>query len=92
VAFSLEALRAGEPFDLVLMDLQMPQLDGYEALAELRGAGYVSPVVALTANAVQGERERCLALGFDGFLTKPIDREALLASVAVWVAKEREES
>lgn len=92
VVLSLEALRTGEPFDVVLMDLQMPRLDGYEALAELREAGYASPVVALTANAVQGERERCLASGFDGFLTKPIDREALLGSVAIWVAKEREQA
>jgi signal transduction histidine kinase len=86
---ALEALRAGEPFDLVLMDLQMPHVDGHQATAELRSAGYASPIVALTANAVQGERERCLSGGFDGHLTKPIDRDTLLRNVAAWVAKQR---
>lgn len=90
LALGLEALRAGEPFDVVLMDLQMPHLDGHQALAELRRAGYASPIVALTANALQGERERSLAGGFDGFLSKPIERTELLRNLAVWVAKARE--
>jgi Amt family ammonium transporter len=90
LALGLEALRAGEPFDVVLMDLQMPRLDGYEAVSELRRAGYTSPIVALTANALHGERERSLSSGFDGFLTKPIDREGLLHSVAAWIVKAHE--
>lgn len=88
LALGLEALRAGEPFDVVLMDLQMPHLDGHQATAELRRAGYSSPIVALTASAVQEERERSLAGGFDGFLTKPIDRKALLRNLATWLASE----
>ena len=92
LALGLEALRAGQPFDVVLMDLQMPHLDGHQATAELRRAGYLSPIVALTANAVQEERDRSLAGGFDGFLTKPIDRKALLRNLATWVTTERKAS
>jgi Amt family ammonium transporter len=89
VALGLEALRAGEPFHVVLMDLQMPHVDGLQALRELRRAGYTHPIVALTANAAEGECERALAEGFDDFLTKPIDSSTLLRSVAGWVMKAR---
>jgi signal transduction histidine kinase/ActR/RegA family two-component response regulator len=90
VSRGLDALHAGEPFDVVLMDLQMPHLDGLQAMLELRRSGYTHPIVALTANAVEGERERSLSQGFDGFLTKPITPGQLLRSVAAWVAKARE--
>lgn len=65
-------------FDVVLMDVQMPRMDGYEAVAELRKKGYSKPVIALTAHAMQEEREACLAAGYSEFLSKPINPHALL--------------
>ena len=73
-----------ESFDVVLMDLQMPEMDGFEALKAIRQraktSGAATPVIALTAHAMQGDRERCLAAGFDAYLAKPI-RQADLLSV-----------
>jgi signal transduction histidine kinase/ActR/RegA family two-component response regulator len=69
-------------FDVVLMDLQMPLLDGHGATRALRATGYKRPIIALTAHAMNEERERCLESGFTGFLTKPINREQLVQSLA----------
>ena len=66
-------------FDVVLMDLSMPVMDGFEALKELRGKGYGGIVVATTARTDAEDRERCLAAGFDGYLAKPFTKEALKA-------------
>jgi two-component system cell cycle response regulator DivK len=70
--------------DLVLMDIQLPDIDGIEALGRLRADGQTAslPVLALTAQAMEGDRERFLAAGFDGYLSKPVNVADLVATVA----------
>jgi CheY-like chemotaxis protein/anti-sigma regulatory factor (Ser/Thr protein kinase) len=64
-------------FDLVLMDVQMPVMDGFEAVKQLRDQNYTQPVIALTAHAMRGDRERCIEKGFDDYIQKPINRQTL---------------
>ena len=83
---ALRAAEAGAPYDLILMDMQMPELDGYAAAARLRAAGYRGPIVALTAHAMEDERARCLGAGCDGFAAKPILRRTLIEVARAYLA------
>jgi PAS domain S-box-containing protein len=74
-------------YDIVLMDLQMPVLDGHSAIKRLRENHYTRPIIALTAHAMREEREKCLTSGFDGFLSKPLDRDMLQSTLASHLAK-----
>jgi CheY-like chemotaxis protein len=74
---ALAALTEEAPYDLVLMDMQMPELDGYGATFQLRSCGYRGLVVAFTAHAMDRDRAQCMALGCDDYLAKPIDRSRL---------------
>jgi CheY-like chemotaxis protein len=82
----LAARAAGTPYDLVLMDVHMPGIDGIEATRRIRAAEAAGdrrmPIIAITANAFDEDRDACLAAGMDGFLTKPLDRERLAAALA----------
>jgi CheY-like chemotaxis protein len=81
----LAARAVGEPYALILMDVHMPGSDGIDATRRIRAAeagGARTPIIALTANALEEDRDACLAAGMDGFLTKPLDRERLMAALA----------
>jgi len=84
---ALAALDQGS-YRLVLMDCQMPEMDGFEATRQIRSRGGARriPIIALTANAMEGDRDRCLAAGMDDYLAKPIQMEALKAALERWTA------
>jgi signal transduction histidine kinase/CheY-like chemotaxis protein/HPt (histidine-containing phosphotransfer) domain-containing protein len=88
---AIEAWRSGR-FDLILMDCQMPVMDGFEATRRIRASEVNDhrnarvPIIALTANAMEGDRDRCLACGMDDYLSKPYSRNQLIAALKQWVA------
>jgi CheY-like chemotaxis protein len=84
---------AAEPFDLVLLDVHMPIMDGAETIARIRGSGEpwaTITVMALTADALPGDRERFLAMGMNGYLAKPLDQRELLANISAMMAAARD--
>jgi CheY-like chemotaxis protein len=78
-------LASQQTFDLILMDVQMPNMDGFEATgvirAKERGTNRHLPIIALTAHAMAGDKERCLEAGMDGYVTKPLRRKALFSAI-----------
>ena len=85
------AVAAGTHYDLVFMDLQMPEMDGFEAAHRIRlneqPRGRRTPIVALTANALSDDRERCLASGMDDYMTKPVSSAMLAAAIERWAGR-----
>jgi PAS domain S-box-containing protein len=79
---AMAARADGTPYDAILMDMQMPEMDGYEAARQLRQSGYDKPIVALTAHAMDGDRQKCIAAGCDDYATKPLHRASLLGTLA----------
>jgi signal transduction histidine kinase/DNA-binding NarL/FixJ family response regulator len=78
----LSARQADKPFDLVVLDMQMPELDGYGAASKMRASGFKGPIVALTAHAMADDREKCIRSGCSDYLSKPVDRGRLIQVVA----------
>ena len=81
---ALQAQEQGNPFDLILMDIQMPVMDGYLAIRRLREARYRLPVVALTAHAMVGDRQKFMEAGGDDYITKPFAESELVALIKMW--------
>jgi len=80
----------GGHFDILLTDLQMPEMDGHTLTRELRASGCAIPIIALTAHAFTEHQERCISAGCDAFVTKPIDRQELIETCAHWIGRRSE--
>lgn len=89
IAAVTESMQSEHPFDIIILDMQMPKLDGYATAAQLRRLGYAAPIIALTADAMQGDMTRCIASGCNNYLSKPIDKAALLSMVENYLRNAR---
>ena len=86
---TMAAIGAGKPFDLILMDVQMPVMDGFTATLQLRGKEYRGPIIALTANATERDRSKCLNAGCNDFVTKPIKMDKLFKAIGRYLKVEQ---
>lgn len=83
--------RSPDTYDLIFMDVQMPEMDGIEATRTIRAGGFNDiPIIAMTAHAMKGDRERCLAAGMNDYIAKPIKRELVFEMINIWILKTRE--
>lgn len=85
---ALASQSAGKPYDVILMDVQMPEMDGLEATRRLRQEGWERPIIALTAYAMTGDKEKCLAAGCDDYISKPMTEEAMFAAIGRCLGEE----
>jgi len=85
VEMATEAMRQGHSFDIILMDIFMPRMNGYEASAALRKNGYLGPIIAVTASALKGEREKCISVGMSDVLIKPFEKNDLRRILRAWL-------
>ena len=85
---TLSAMNRNEPYDLILMDVQMPVMDGFTATLKLRAGGYRGPIIALTANAMERDRDKCMNAGCNDFVTKPIQVEKLFKAIGRYLRVE----
>jgi CheY-like chemotaxis protein len=88
---AFEAHDRGQPYDWILMDMQMPVVDGYEATRRLRARGYDRPIIAMTAYTTDDDRRECLRFGCNDHISKPIDWSLLAAKLQKWLGSEREQ-
>ena len=84
---ALELLKGGKSFDIILMDIMMPEMDGYEVMRAIRGIyGFQElPIIALTAKAMKGDREKCIDAGASDYISKPVDTDRLLTMLRTWL-------
>jgi len=82
-------LKEGERYDCILMDMQMPVLDGYGAVTLLRENNYAGPIIALTAHAMKEDRQKCIDIGCDDYTAKPIKKKKLIAIVSKYVEESK---